>query len=345
MPLNKILAVETSCDDTSVAILDSNGLVLGMISASQDGFHEPFGGIVPEIAGRAHSEKLLPLIEKLLISTDLSWEDISALAVTSRPGLVGSLLVGLVTVKTLALSLNKPFIGVNHLEGHIWAPFVFDNEKDKNPFIEEFLSLVVSGGHTQLIHVQGIGKYKVLGHSIDDAAGEAFDKFAKIIGLGYPGGLVIDQKAKVGDVKKYSFPRPMLKVDNFDFSFSGLKTAAMNTVSGLSWEQIKQNTPDLCASYQEAIVDVLVTKLKAASDSMPYLPVTITGGVSANSRLRDQVTNWSNMAKVKCYFPKLQFCTDNAAMIGFAGLLRMSRGEHSEQSLGPSPRSLDRDFI
>lgn len=342
--VKKILAVETSCDDTSVAIVNENGMVVAMTSANQDEIHAPFGGIVPEIAGRAHSEKLLHLIEQTLVRAHIRWTDISALAVTNRPGLVGSLLVGLVTVKTLAWALSKPYIAINHIEGHIWAPFVYENDVSKKHFLKDFLSLVVSGGHTQLVHVQGVGKYKVLGQTIDDAAGEAFDKFAKMIGLGYPGGYVIDQKAKQGDVSKYNFPRPMLNNENLNFSFSGLKTAAMNQVHQMSWPEVQKNTYDLCASYQEAIVDVLMAKLKAAIEQVQPQAVTVTGGVAANSRLRELVLGFADKNQLPCYFPDHKFCTDNAAMVGYAGMLRILKGEESPQNLGPSPRSLDEDF-
>ncbi|MCB0389949.1 MAG: tRNA (adenosine(37)-N6)-threonylcarbamoyltransferase complex transferase subunit TsaD [Bdellovibrionales bacterium] len=344
MKYKRVLAVETSCDDTSVAIVKEDGLVEAMLSANQDDVHEPFGGVVPEIAGRSHSEKLIPLINKTLEQINYKWEDISGLVVTSRPGLVGSLIVGLVTVKTLAWTLQKNFIGINHIEGHIWAPFVFENEEEKVEIPSEFLSLIVSGGHTQLVHVTGVGQYKILGHTIDDAAGEAFDKFAKMMGLGYPGGYVIDQKAKLGNSNKYSFPRPMIRTSTLDFSFSGLKTAALKEISQLSMEEIKNITPDICASYQQAIVDVLVSKLKQAHEQFSNIPISVTGGVSANSLLRSEVAKWAHEKNLSYFFPKLKFCTDNAAMVGFAGIQKLKKGELSPQTLGPSPRSLPEDF-
>ena len=345
MSIKRILAVETSCDDTSVAIVQANGFVEAMVSASQDKVHAPFGGIVPEIAGRSHSEHLMPLIDQIMTQANLTWQEISALAVTNRPGLVGSLIVGLVTVKTLALTLNKPFIALNHIEGHIWAPFVFETPEEKNEIPSEFLSLVVSGGHTQLVHVKGLGNYNILGRTIDDAAGEAFYKLAKMLGLGYPGGYIVDVKAQQGDPTKYNFPRPMLKSESNDFSFSGLKTAALNEVSHRRNEFNESEINDICASYQEAIVDVLCSKFRNAHQKLGgKMAVSVTGGVSANSRLREAVFNWTQEKAIPCYFPKLKFCTDNAAMIGFAGLQRILQGQTSSQAEGPSPRSYHEDF-
>lgn len=341
--LGFVLSIETSCDDTSVAILDEHGFVLAQSSASQDDKHKYFGGIVPEIASRNHTLTVIPLIEKVFGDSQKKWSDIGGVAVTNRPGLVGSLLVGLMTAKTLALANNIPFIGINHLEGHLLAGFLKD-EKFAAPkeFGFPLLALVVSGGHTSLYEATDIGKYKVLGQTVDDAAGEAFDKFAVKVGLGFPGGAKVDQLAKLGKIDAFKFPRAMLSGDSLDFSFSGLKTAAMNEITKLGNYEPRVN--DLCASYQEAIVDVLIKKLDIAQKKTKLERITISGGVSANSRLRARAEEWAKERGLMMVIPPLRYCTDNAAMIGYAGLQRLLRGETSSQSLGPSAAALPADF-
>lgn len=347
MQYNRVLAIESSCDDTSVAIVEANGEVLCSLAASQDKEHADFGGVVPEIASRNHSYHLLALVDKALNTTNKTWDDIDAIAVTCQPGLIGSLLVGVVTAKTLAMSKKKTLIGVNHLEGHLLAPFLRD--KDYQPpddFTYPFVGLAVSGGHTSLYYCEALGKYKILGSTIDDAAGEAYDKFAKMAGLGYPGGVQVDKYAKTGDPNKYEFPRALMqrKARNFNFSFSGLKTQAQNKIRSMEKEELRAEIHDLCASYQEAIVDALLAKLDWAtidyflSKNLPAKAI-ITGGVSANSRLRAKGQEWAERKKVQLVIPPIRYCTDNAAMIGFVGLQRLNRGEKSDLHLGASPRS------
>lgn len=344
--IHKVLAIETSCDDTSVAIVDHQGFVHALVSANQDLVHEPFGGVVPEIASRNHTSHLLPLIDECLRQSELSWSQIEGIAVTSRPGLIGSLLVGVVTAKTLAYTYDLPLIGVNHLESHIVSPLLKDQSyQPSEGFSEPFICLAVSGGHTHLYHVVSRGEYYVLGQTIDDAAGEAFDKFAKMLGLGFPGGLIVDQYAKQGDSKAFQFPRPLLREESYKFSFSGLKTSAQRKMNELTENELKKCIYDLCASYQEAIVDVLMAKLDRAVTNIKIKNVAIAGGVSANSRLRARAQQWSDQRGLDLLMPPLRFCTDNAAMVGLAGIWRLNRGERSDISLSPSPRVLPGDFV
>lgn len=348
--IKQVLAIETSCDDTSVAVVSDRGWVKSVVSANQDLVHSPFGGIVPEIASRNHSIHLLPLVDKALEKAKLTWNDIDAIVVTSRPGLLGSLLVGVITAKSLALAKNLPFIGVNHLEAHLLAPFLRDETYEPPvDFSYPYVALAVSGGHTQLYLVEGLGKYRVLGRTLDDAAGEAFDKFAKTIGLGFPGGPLVDKYSSGGNIKAYSFPRPLINEDNFDFSFSGLKSSAVRTVDSLDKKPDEKNhekeRADLCASYQEAVVDVLISKLSKAIEQQGVRNATITGGVSANSRLRKRAEELARKLGIEIVIPPLRYCTDNAAMVGYAGLLRLQNGESSGADLRPEARSRPDDFL
>ncbi len=341
--LEKVLAIETSCDDTSVALVGADGYVHALLSASQDDDHAKFGGIVPEIACRNHSFHLLPLIDQVI--KNHSWESIDGIAVTNRPGLVGSLIVGLVTAKTLAQAKLKPFIGVNHLEGHLLAPFLRD--EDYSPqfsFDQKCIALAVSGGHSSLYEIRGVGEYYVLGETRDDAAGEAFDKFAKMLGLGFPGGVKVDRLAQAGDSSAYAFPRGLIKEETFDFSFSGLKSSAHRLLETMTRDEVESKIENLCASFQRAICDVLIAKLDRAVNHLKHEHVVVTGGVSANSSLRSMATEWAKQKGVSLQIPPLRYCTDNAAMIGYAGILRMNQGERSDLQLGPSPRPLSGDF-
>ncbi len=345
-----VLAIETSCDDTSVAVVESTGFVRVCFSADQNPVHEPFGGVVPEIASRNHTLHLLPLVEKALVEAKLDWSGIDGIAVTSRPGLIGSLLVGVITAKTLAQALGKPLIGVNHLEGHIVAPFLRD-EKHEPPvdFGYPFVSLAVSGGHTSLYFVAGQGQYEILGATRDDAAGEAYDKFGQLIGLGFPGGVRVDREAAGGDPAKYAFPRTMLGESSLEFSFSGLKSSAARLVHDLGPEKVAAERAHLCAGFQEAVVDVLMAKLALAVTKMrakhKLAGVSITGGVSANSRLRARATEWAAKSGLTLAIPPLRFCTDNAAMIGLAGLRRLEAGQSDTMALAPKASSFPEDFI
>lgn len=341
-----ILGIETSCDDTSAALVDNDGHVKALVSANQDSAHRPFGGVVPEVASRQHTENILPLIDRALQESGVGWDKLRGIAVTNRPGLIGSLLVGVVTAKTLSLVRGLPIIGINHIEGHLLAPLLKDTSyTPPRDFGFPYLGLAVSGGHTHLFAVEGPGKYKLLGQTLDDAAGEAFDKFAKMMKLGFPGGVRVDQLAKDGDVAAFRFPRGLIHEDNLDFSFSGLKTAAMREIEALPEPERELRKADLCASYQEAIVEVLIHKLEKAARKTGLKNWTITGGVSANSRLRAKAAESAIRKKAVLALPPLKYCTDNAAMIALAGLYKLKVGQSSGQELSPSAASLPDDWL
>lgn len=344
--IERVLAIETSCDDTSVALVRADARVDGVVSAHQDLAHAPFGGIVPEIACRNHTLHLLPLVEEVFRKTSLDWNDVGGIAVTNRPGLIGSLIVGVATAKTLAQVRGLPLVGVNHLEGHLQAPFLRDEGFSPPPdFTYPFVALAVSGGHTTLYFVPEWGRYEVLGTTLDDAAGEAFDKFAKMVGLGFPGGVQVDRLAQRGNPAAFEFPRSLLKEDNEVMSFSGLKSAGHRLVTSLGPTVVQERLPDLCASFQEAVVDVLVGKLQSAVRRKKVKRAALTGGVSANSRLRARAMEWSKREGIELVIPPLRYCTDNAAMIGWAGIQRLNRGQRDDLSMGPSPSSHAEDFI
>lgn len=339
-----ILSVETSCDDTSVALVNDSGRVISQLTASQDLEHALFGGVVPEIASRNHSLALLPLIDSILKKNQITFSEIDGFAVTNRPGLIGSLIVGIMTVKSLAQSLNKPFIGVNHLEGHLLAPFLKDDEYEPPvDFTYPYVALAVSGGHSSLYWVSKFSDYTIIGTTKDDAAGEAFDKFAKMIGVGYPGGVQVDKLSQTGEKNKFDFPRSLIHEKNLMMSFSGVKSSASRLIQSMTAEEVAQSKSDLCASYQEAIVDVLIHKLKYAADIYETKKLVITGGVSANSRLRARVEE----LKQKGYsvvIPPIRYCTDNAAMIGYVGIQYLNNGFKSDLGMGPLSRSTEADF-
>lgn len=340
----QILAVETSCDDTSVAIVNNEGFVIAQSSASQDLEHAPYGGVVPEIASRNHTIALLPLIYQTLDKAQIKLTDLDGFAVTNRPGLVGSLIVGLMTVKALAQAYHKPFIGVNHLEGHLLAPFLKDSVyAPPADFSYPYVALAVSGGHSSLYWVEEFSKYTIIGTTKDDAAGEAFDKFAKMIGLPFPGGVNVDRLAASGDKAKYEFPRGLIHEKSLMMSFSGLKSAAHRLVNQMDESQLKSEVHHLCASFQEAIVETLVVKMKLAAALFKTKKIVITGGVSANSRLREKSEELKSLG-YQIVIPPTRYCTDNAAMIGYAGIKHLSDGHVSALGLGPSSSSYETDF-
>ncbi len=322
-----VLGIESSCDDTAVAVVHGRQILSNVVS-SQDAVHGPYGGIVPELASRQHIQDILPLLRDALGQADVSLDRIDGIAVTSGPGLVGSLLVGVSLAKSLAFTKNLPLIGVNHLEGHLLAVQL---EQD---VAFPFVCLLASGGHTSLYLARDWGDYQRLGATRDDAAGEAFDKGAKMLGLGYPGGRCIDQLAKKGNLEAFRFPRARMKNAKYDFSYSGLKTALRRFL--LSPERPEYSDADIAASYQEAIIDTLVdTTLRATGDS-GVARVVVSGGVSANSRLRERMAEVGPRHNLSVFFPTLKLCTDNAAMIAFAGAWRLASGQRSGLDLNAS---------
>lgn len=318
-----ILGIETSCDETSAAVVTDGIHLRSNVIASQDEIHSRYGGIVPEMASRCHIERIQQITETALSKAGLSLSDIDGVAVTSGPGLMGSLLVGLSFAKALSYARKIPLKGINHLEGHIHAIFL---EKE---IAYPFLALLVSGGHTALYDVQAVGKLTLLGTTKDDAAGEAFDKVAKILGLGFPGGKVIDHISKEGNRNAHFFPRPNLHEPDFHFSFSGLKTA----VSHRRKKEPQENVADIAASFQEAVVDTLVQQSLRALEFKEYQRLIVAGGVAANSRLRQVFSEISAKTNIEVHFPSLSLCTDNAAMIAALGFHYIKRGDCDPLSL------------
>jgi N6-L-threonylcarbamoyladenine synthase len=309
-----VLGVESSCDETGVALYDSERGLLGHALHSQIAMHNEYGGVVPELASRDHIRRLLPLTRKVLAESGRQLTDIDGIAYTQGPGLAGALLVGAGMARALAYALDIPAIGIHHLEGHMLSPLISDA-----PPAFPFVALLVSGGHTQLMLVSGVGRYTLLGETLDDAAGEAFDKTAQLLGLGYPGGPALSRLAANGDPSHFSLPRPMLNSGDFDFSFSGLKTAVLTLVRKQGLDQ----AADIAAAFQAAAVDVLVGKSLAACRHSKAERLVVAGGVGANSRLREQLTREAMADGVEVFYPRLEFCTDNGAMIAFAGAQRM----------------------
>lgn len=325
------LAIETSCDETSAAVLKNGREVLSNIIMSQIDIHKKFGGVVPEVASRNHVKDINPVIIEALEKASIGFKDIDFVSVTYGPGLVGALLIGLSSAKALAYALDIPLVGVHHIEGHIAGNYIA--HKDLEP---PFICLVVSGGHTHLVKVEDYGKYEILGKTRDDAAGEAYDKVARSLGLGYPGGPLIDKLAKEGDKSAIKFPRTYLD-DSYDFSFSGLKSAVLNYLNSMKMKEEEINRADVAASFQEAVIEVLSNKAIRAAKEFSMTKIAIAGGVSANSALRERLTIMAKENNLEFYYPPMELCTDNAAMIGSAGYYEYIRGYKSDLNLNAKP--------
>lgn len=332
----RVLGIETSCDETGIALYDSEQGLLADALYSQIALHAEYGGVVPELASRDHVRKTLPLIEQVLSEAGLQRSNIDAIAYTAGPGLVGALMVGAMIGRSMAYALNIPAIGVHHMEGHLLAPML-----EANPPEFPFIALLVSGGHTQLVRVDGIGQYRLLGESLDDAAGEAFDKAAKMLGLAYPGGPMVAKLAEQGNPARFDFPRPMVKHPGLDFSFSGLKTYTLNTVNehrDVEGKLDEQTKADIACAFQQAVVATLVIKCKRALKQEGLKRLVIAGGVSANKQLRAELEQALAKIKASVFYARPAFCTDNGAMIAYAGCQRLLVGQHDGLVVSPRPR-------
>jgi N6-L-threonylcarbamoyladenine synthase len=331
-----VLGLETSCDETGFAIYDSERGLLAHCLYSQVALHAEYGGVVPELASRDHVRKILPMFNQVLAEAGITKEALDGIAYTAGPGLMGALMVGGSMATALGFTLDIPVVGVHHMEGHLLAPML----EDKPPEFP-FVALLVSGGHTQLVSVKGIGDYQLLGESLDDAAGEAFDKTAKMLDLDYPGGPVLAKLAENGHVNRFDFPRPMTDKPGLDFSFSGLKTHTRNLIEKHRGDDVlpdQQTTYDICAGFQEAVVDTLSIKCKRALKQTNMKRLVIAGGVSANKRLRHKLEAELTQFDAQVFYARHEFCTDNGAMIAYAGCQRLLAGERSELSLSVTPR-------
>ena len=322
----RVLGIETSCDETGVAVVDDRAGLLAHALYSQVRLHAEFGGVVPELASRDHVRKLLPLVDQVLAEARTTPAELDGVAYTGGPGLIGALLVGACAGRSLAWAWGVPAIGVHHMEAHLLAPML-ESPAPAFPFI----ALLVSGGHSMLVEVQGLGQYRVLGETLDDAAGEAFDKTAKVLGLGYPGGPALAQLATAGGPGRLSLPRPMLKRPGLDFSFSGLKTAVITGIRALELDE--KTKADVAWEFQEAMVDVLVGKSLRAVEQTGIRRLVVAGGVGANQRLRERLAADAAALGVEVFYPRLEFCTDNGAMIAYAGMLRLKAGEAASSSI------------
>lgn len=327
-----ILAIETSCDETSAAVVINGTKVLSNIISSQIDLHKKFGGVVPEIASRKHIEKIDPVIHEALEEAGVTFDDIDAVAVTYGPGLVGALLVGLAEAKAIAFAKDKPLIGVHHIEGHISANYI-ENPEFKPPFI----CMIVSGGHTHLVKVKEYGEYEIIGKTRDDAIGEAFDKVARTIGLGYPGGPKIDKLSKSGNPTAIDFPRAYLEPGSYDFSFSGIKSAVLNYINQCKMKNIEINAADIAASFQQAVIEVIVNKTIKAAKAYNMDKVALAGGVAANSALRQQMQMACDLEGISLQYPSMVYCTDNAAMIGSAAYFEYIKGISHSMDLNAIP--------
>ncbi len=327
-----ILGIETSCDETSAAVVKNGREVLSNIISSQIDLHKRYGGVVPEIASRKHIENINPVIQHALDEAEVTLDDIEAIAVTYGPGLVGALLVGLSTAKALAFACNKPLVGVHHIEGHIAANYLEHHE-----LAPPFICLVVSGGHSHIVHVKDYQSFEILGQTRDDAAGEAFDKVARVLGLGYPGGPLIDKLAREGNKEAIKFPRVNFQDGSLDFSFSGVKTSVLNYINKLEQKGEEVHKADVAASFQQAVVEVLVDKCIIAADNVDNKLIVLAGGVAANSALRELIKQKAEEQSKKVCYPSPILCTDNAAMIACAGYYRYLAGKRADLDLNAIP--------
>ncbi|OBT08973.1 tRNA N6-adenosine(37)-threonylcarbamoyltransferase complex transferase subunit TsaD [Shewanella sp. UCD-FRSSP16_17] len=327
----RVLGIETSCDETGIAVFDDEQGLLSHALYSQVKLHADYGGVVPELASRDHVRKIVPLIKQALKEANSTVDDIDGIAFTKGPGLIGALLVGACVGRSLAYSWDKPAIGVHHMEGHLLAPML---EDDAPEF--PFLALLVSGGHSMLVKVDGIGQYEVLGESVDDAAGEAFDKTAKLMGLDYPGGPRLAKLASKGVEAGYKFPRPMTDKPGLNFSFSGLKTFTANTIAAEPDDE--QTRANIARAFEEAVVDTLAIKCQRALKLTGYNRLVVAGGVSANTRLRENLATMMTKLNGEVFYPRGEFCTDNGAMIAFAGLQRLKAGQTEDLEVKGQPR-------
>lgn len=334
----KILGIESSCDETGVAIYDTEKGLLADQLYSQIALHSEYGGVVPELASRDHIRKTTPLIKEALAEANLTLKDLDGVAYTRGPGLIGALMVGASIGRSLAWGLGIPAIGVHHMEGHLLAPMLedgydnYDGSEKKQSIKFPFVALLVSGGHTMLVQVKSIGDYTIMGESVDDAVGEAFDKTAKMLGLAYPGGPVLAALAEQGEADVYQFPRPMVRQGGLNFSFSGLKTHALTTWKNS--DQTEQDKANIAYAFQEAVVDTLFIKCKRALKSSEIERLVIAGGVGANKRLREKLGD----LKAEVFAPPMKYCTDNGAMIAYAGAIRIQAGQAEEAVIQPKPR-------
>ncbi len=321
-----VLGIETSCDETGVALYHSHKGLVAHTLHSQVALHAPYGGIVPELASRDHIHRVVPLIRQTMDNAGVSLDRLGGIAYTAGPGLIGALLVGASVGHSLAWSLGIPVVAVHHLEGHLLAPMLETGELSP-----PFLALLISGGHTMLVEVSALGVYRVLGESIDDAVGEAFDKVAKMLGLGYPGGPALERLAQKGDPRRFHFPRPMTDRPGLDFSFSGLKTHVMNTIAATA--KTPQDLADIAGAFQEAVADTLAVKCRRALRQTGLRTLVASGGVCANQAIRRRLAETAAEAGARLFLPRLEFCTDNGAMIAFAGCLRLSAGQQEKPAI------------
>lgn len=327
-----ILGIETSCDETSAAVVIDGRKILSNVISSQVDLHAEYGGVVPEIASRKHVELILPVIDSALKDANVELKEVDAIAVTFGPGLVGALLVGVSAAKAMAFSLNKTLVRVNHIEGHIAANYITHTELHP-----PYVCLVASGGHSHIIYVKDYSDFEILGRTRDDAAGEAFDKIARVLGLGYPGGPAVDRMAKKGNSRAFRFPRVRFEDGSLDFSFSGLKTAVINTVHQLNQKGEPLPVEDICASFQQAVVDVLTDYTVSAAKMIKNHTICIAGGVAANTLLRETMTERAGKAGISVLFPEMVLCTDNAAMIASAGYYALMSGKTADWKLNAVP--------